>query len=490
MSCKIGKEYEGLGDAMINTVFKYVKENRMLINNDKVVLGVSGGADSVCLFFVFLELKKEYNLDLYVVHVNHGIRGEAAKNDAIYVEQLCKRYGINFILVNENVRDVAKQKRISEEEAGRNVRYEAFHNVCQKLETGKIAIAHNSDDRAETVLFNLFRGSGLKGLTGISPVRHNIIRPLLCVSRGQIEEYLNDRNITYCTDLTNLETDYTRNKIRLKVLPYISDNINVNVKEHIVQTSVMIEESLSYIETNANDCFHKIVKQKDGQYSIRIGELRTENVVIQKVVIRKVIEHLAGKLKDVTSNHVNIVLSLLESQVGKRVNLPYSIVAKKGYEDISLFVDNNDKYVSDGHSEKVIFSEEISTIPGNYFLKDKNLHFEFNLMKFKKNLIIPQNGCTKWFDYDKINNTVALRTRREGDYLQIDPKGSNKKLKAFFIDQKIPKEERDEILLLADGKHIMWVVGERISEAYKIDENTKNILMVKLYGGNEDGTQD
>lgn len=488
MSCKIGKECEGLGDIMIKQVLKYVKENQMLSNNDTIVIGVSGGADSVCLFFALLELKKEYHLDLYVVHINHGIRGEQAKEDALFVEELCSNYGVGFVLVTENVREIAKKERISEEEAGRNVRYEAFHNICNKLGANKIAIAHNSDDKAETVLFNLFRGSGLKGLTGISAIRDNIIRPLLCVNRSQIEKYLEDRNITYCTDLTNLETDYTRNKIRLKVLPYISEYINNNVKEHIVQTSVMIDETLSYIESNANDCFEKIVKQKDGQYSIRIGEFIVENIVIQKLVIRKMIERLAGKLKDITSEHVNMVLSLIEMQVGKRVNLPYSIVAQKGYEDIKLYVANNN-ITKDKTKEKILQQEEI-TIPGSYFVENENLQFEFNLIKYKKNLIIPQNGCTKWFDYDKINNTVSLRNRREGDFLQIDRRGSKKKLKAFFIDRKIPKEERDEILLLADGNHIMWVVGDRISEAYKIDENTKYVLTVKLYGGNENGTQD
>lgn len=489
MSCKIGKECEKLGDTMINKVLDYVKENKMLKPGDKVVLGVSGGADSVCLFFAFLEIKKIYDLELYVAHVNHGMRGIDARKDAIYVEELCKSHGIQFILVNENVTEIAKRESISLEEAGRNVRYDAFNNILRRFGANKIAIAHNSDDLAETVLFNLFRGTGLKGLAGISPVRDNIIRPLLCVSRKQIEEYLDERNITYCTDLTNLETDYTRNKIRLKVLPYISENINENVKEHIVQTSVMIDETLSYIETSAYDCFKKIVKEKDGQYSIHMDGFRAENIVIQKMIIRKVIECLAGKLKDITSEHVNMVLSLIHRETGKRVNLPYSIVAKRGYEEIFIFIGSKTNDVPGEENRKILNIKEI-VIPGNYFLEDRNLNIEFRLMNYKKNFIIPQNGCTKWFDYDKINNTVSLRTRKEGDYLQIDHKGSKKKLKAFFIDQKIPREERDEILLLADGSHIMWIVGERISEAYKIDENTKNILMVKLYGGNENGAQD
>lgn len=473
---------------MINKILDYIKENRMLNTGDKVVLGVSGGADSVCLFFVFLELKKIYDLELYVVHVNHGLRGEDALKDARYVEELCISHGVQFILVNENVKEIGKREGISLEEAGRNVRYESFYKALNDYKASKIAIAHNSDDRAETVLFNLFRGTGLKGLTGISPMRGCIIRPLLCISREEIENYLKERKIAFCTDLTNLETDYTRNKIRLKVLPYVRENINGKAKEHIIHTSVMIDETLSYIEKNADESMKRAVKKKNGQYLIHVDEFAHEDIVIQKLIVRKIIENLAGRLKDITNEHITMILSLISKGVGKRVNLPYSIVAKKGYEDISIFISPSGNHIIEGNSRETPVSKEI-IIPGEYDIEEKGICFSFSLMKYKKNLIIPQNGCTKWFDYDKINNTVTLRTKKEGDYLQIDQKGNTKKLKNFFIDKKIPREERENLLLLADGNHIMWVIGERISEAYKIDESTKNILIVKLHGGNVNGEQ-
>ena len=472
---------------MINKIIDYVEKNRMLNAEEKVVLGVSGGADSVCLFFMFLELKKRYHLKLYVVHVNHGLRGVDAKRDARYVEELCNNYGIEYILVSENVKEIGEKEGISIEEAGRNIRYETFYKVLVHYKADKIAIAHNSDDKAETILFNLFRGTGLKGLTGISPVRDTIIRPLLCISREEIENYLEERNITYCTDLTNLETDYTRNKIRLKVLPYIKENINEKVKEHILNTSVMIDETLSYIEKNADDAMIRTVEEKEHHYCIHIDEFTNEDIVIQKLIIRKIMKLLTGKLKDITNEHINMVISLTSKEVGKRINLPYSMIAQKGYKDIKMYVSREDNMGLKTKEKEPLYQEIV--IPGNYNIKERDIHLTFQLMNYKKNLIIPQNGYTKWFDYDKINNTVTLRTKKEGDYFQIDQKGSKKKLKNFFIDRKIPREEREHILLLADGSHIMWVIGERISEAYKIDESTKNILIVKLYGGNENGEQ-
>lgn len=468
---------------MIKKVLKYVEKNKMLHNNDKVVLGVSGGADSVCLLFVMLEIKPIYHLELYVVHVNHGIRGDEAKEDALYVEKLCRQYKIPHILVEEDIPSRARKEGISEEEAGRDARYEAFEKVFHDYGADKIAVAHNQNDSGETMLFNLFRGSGLKGLCGIPPTRGNIIRPLLETSRRNIEEYLLSRKISYQTDKTNEMTDYTRNRIRLEVLPYIVENINNNAIEHMVKTSVMIEEALAYIENNTKTSFSQLVKQQGDVYICSVEELLKEDIVIQKQLVRMIIEKMAGKLKNITSNHIDMILELLENQVGKKINLPYDILVQRDYNDI-LFLYNDNKT-----SELVGFEYKSITIPGEQYIHQTNQKIEFSLIKYKKNLRIPQNGCTKWFDYDKIDNTVVIRTRKEGDYFSIDSKGSKKKLKSYFIDKKIPKEKRDSIPLLVDGNHIMWIMGYRTSEAYKIDENTKNVLVVKIYGGYKDGTQ-
>ena len=204
---------------MLDKVITYIEENELIQKKDRIVVGVSGGADSVCLFSVLLELQKKYELELFVVHVHHGIRGEEADKDEQFVENLAKKHQIPYYCFWKNIPVLSKKRGLTEEEAGRIVRYEAFYEVLKKVNATKIAVAHNQNDCAETVLFQLFRGSGLKGMCGIFPKRDEIIRPLLGVDRKAIEAYLMQKGQAYCTDRTNLEEEYTRNKIRLSILP-------------------------------------------------------------------------------------------------------------------------------------------------------------------------------------------------------------------------------------------------------------------------------
>ena len=223
-------------------VFAYIREHHMLQAGDRVVVGVSGGADSACLLFLLLEWQKEVPTDIAVVHVDHGIRAEAGE-DARYVEQLCEERGIPFFLTRAEVRNRARMEKISEEEAGRRTRYEAFEKAAKEWGATKIAVAHNSNDRSETQLFHLFRGSGIRGLASILPVRDRIIRPLLCLERWEIEKFLQQRGIVYCKDATNEEDDYTRNRIRHHILPYAEENIVKCCVAHMNQTAELLEFS-------------------------------------------------------------------------------------------------------------------------------------------------------------------------------------------------------------------------------------------------------
>ena len=219
----------------------------MLEPGDRVVAGISGGADSVCLLFVLLEWAKKVPMELIVVHVNHGIRAEAA-SDARYVQELCERYRLPFVLVEEDIKKKALEEKCSEEEAGRRVRYHAFREAAIQYKANKIAVAHNSNDRSETMLFHLFRGSGIKGLGSILPVRDNIIRPILGLERHEIENYLQAAGVRYCQDATNATDDYTRNRIRHHILPYAEENIVQGCVSHMSQTAEMLAETEEYLE--------------------------------------------------------------------------------------------------------------------------------------------------------------------------------------------------------------------------------------------------
>ncbi|MDF2541910.1 MAG: hypothetical protein K0S47_1628 [Herbinix sp.] len=476
---------------MIQKVTEFIKENSLVMKGDRIVLGVSGGADSVCLLHVLNEVAKEYMLTLVVVHVHHGIRGQEADQDEYFVKTLCDRMSISYHTFYYDVRKMAQEEGKSEEEMGRKVRYEAFSSICQLEQCNKIAIAHNSNDNAETVLFHLFRGSGITGLTGIAASRKlksadrdiDIIRPLLCVSRTEIEAYLSEQRFEYRTDSTNLSNDYSRNKLRNQIIPLIREEINLNAVEHINQAAQQLKEIEEYITENCIIEYQKIVKKDDhNSYRILITDLQKEPVILQKGIVRKVLENLGGSLKDMEKKHVDQILSLCNKQVGKQICLPLEIVASKEYHHIRL---EKNKAWDDPMDRNRDETERITiNRPGYYGLQYSAKGILVSFFPYEKNNMIPKNRYTKWFDYDKIENTLEIRTRKEGDYIQINHLGGRKKLKDYFIDQKIPKEERSDIWLLADGDHILWILddrmSDRMSEKYKIDENTNKILSIKL----------
>lgn len=471
---------------MLNKVIAYIEQNQLIEKKDKIVLGVSGGADSICLFLILKQLIERYELELLVVHVNHGIRGEEANADEKFVKQLSEQYSILCISQQKNIPAIVKEKGISEEEAGRIVRYEVFEQIRNQYGYNKIAVAHNKNDCAETILFHLFRGSGLKGIGGIAPKRECIIRPLLACTREEIESYLHDHGQKFVTDKTNLSTEYSRNKIRLDILPYVTKEINEKAIEHIVNTAIMVTEAEQYINKNVQIMYDRIVSVKNGKYFIQTQVFSDLDSILQKGIIYKVIVSLANKKRDIERKHVEAVIELCQKQVGKKKVLPYNITAVRTYEGIMLELENekegDEKEKRDNSIKDRLIQDEIKVEIGHtYRLESFDYDIIFEKIEKETNWIeIPKNNCTKWFDYDRINNVIKIRNRRSGDYLEINAQGGRKKLKNYFIDKKIPQKKRDEILLLTDGSHVMWILGDRISEHYKVTDKTKNILKVSM----------
>ncbi len=460
---------------MLDKIIAYIEENELIQKKDRVVLGVSGGADSVCLFSVLLELQNRYELELFVVHVHHGIRGEEADGDEQFVKKLAERNNVEYYPFWKDIPGIAKERRLTEEEAGRQVRYEAFYEVLRKVNGTKIAVAHNQNDCAETVLFQLFRGSGLKGMCGIPPKREEIIRPLLGVERKEIEDYLEKKGQSYCTDGTNLEQEYVRNRIRLLILPVAEREVNEKTVAHIAKTAQLLREVESYIGRNVASAYEEIVHEKNGQYFISLLGFSKQDIVIQRELVKLVLTKTAGKAKDIEGKHVEAVLSLAANQSGKKVNLPYRMVVSREYD---YLVFGTGKAEEESEKRDIVYE----LIPNRtYRVKELSLEISLSVEKLEEKWQeIPQNTCVKWFDYDKIKNGICLRTRRNGDYFQVNAEGGTKKLKDYFIDKKIPRTERDEKILLADGSHIIWILGDRISEKYKITEATQNILKMTM----------
>ncbi|MCI8570995.1 MAG: tRNA lysidine(34) synthetase TilS [Lachnospiraceae bacterium] len=462
---------------MINKVLNYVKEYQMIEAGDMVVAGISGGADSVCLLFVLLEIRKKIPFTLRAVHVNHKIRPDASE-DADYVRDLCKRQGVPFHLVEEDVEGRAKEYGISTEEAGRRIRYRAFGEVLGG-EKGKIAVAHNSNDRAETMLFHLFRGTGLAGAGGIRPVNGNVIRPVLCLSRKEIEGWLLERNIPFCHDSTNAQDIYTRNRIRHHILTYAEEEICQGALANMNRTADLLLEAQDYIDRQEKAAIKRCVKTGTGpgRVEIRIPELLKEDVYLRGCILLYCIGQAAGSRKDITAAHIRSADRLLSGERNGEIHLPYGLAVYKKY-DLGMIQrkEAEDTAYMSGQGE---LPEHRITFPSVFEAPGLGtVEITVFLREYSQN--IPQKTYTKWFDYDKITSSAMFRARRRGDYLTINNKMGHKSLQDYFVNEKIPRQERDKIYVLADGSHIMWVPGYRMSEYYKVREDTRKIMQVSI----------
>ena len=468
---------------MLEKVYNYIKENKILESGDSVILGISGGADSVCLLVVMKELISKMDLNLTAVHINHGIRGREADADMEYVESLCKKMHVEYYGYKADIVKEAEEKKCSTEEAGRMYRYRKFAETAQITGANKIAVAHNMNDNSETVIMNLFRGTGLKGLCGIPVKRENIVRPLLCISRKEIEKFLDDRKIEYRTDSTNLTDEYTRNRIRHEILPYAETKINSHAVENIAKVSQNLSEIEDYLEEQTQKALEQTVHRCDDKVLIKEGEWNGLHDAIKKRIIRKCIFMMAGRLKDITEKHIMLVMELWKLESGKSLSLPYNICVARTYDGVEF-------RKKSAETEALASAEKCTEI--NINIKDAldetlKIHTDYGTFEISSDNPGDYNKIedllyTKWFDCDKIYNNLQIRTRRDGDYLEINDAGGRKKLKSFFIDMKIPREKRDDIILLADGSHILWIVGYRISNRYKVSADTKRCIKIKYHG--------
>jgi len=452
-------------------IFEYMGQHAMIEKHDKVIVGVSGGADSVCLLFILKKFQEKLDFSIQAVHVEHGIRGEASIADARFVKKLCGEWNIPFRLYDFDIPVIVREQRLSTEEAGRKARREAFEDACRAFGGNKIALAHHAGDQAETVLWNLVRGSGLRGLCGMWPVQGKIIRPLLEVSRAEIEHILETEHLLYRIDETNLQDLYTRNKLRLHVIPYIEQELNNRASEHIAQLSTRLQKAEAYLEAEGRRKAKELGKFRKGRAELLRTALVRQEDVMQDYIIRACLSYLDAGLKNITAEHIESIKRLAALQSGKRINLPGKMnVWNQNEMMIMDFAKNPDGGIKNPEKARLC-------IPGTTIFQGWKLKTEIELYKSQ---IIPQNKCTKWFDYDTIKDTIQLRGRSQGDYFVVNDAGGHKKLKNYFVDEKIAKEDRDKVLLLAEGSHVLWVVGYRISEAYKITKDTKRILKIQV----------
>ncbi|MDO4296605.1 MAG: tRNA lysidine(34) synthetase TilS [bacterium] len=468
---------------MREKVWREIRQKGMLASDSRVLVALSGGADSVCLFLLLKEWKERGEIAaLRALHVHHGLRQETADRDAVFCQKLCEEFAIPCKVLYVDAAAVAQEQHLSVEEAARLLRYEALEAEARawdgEMEAERekkeeqdggcrIAVAHHQDDDAETVLHHLFRGSGLRGLSGILPVRGRIIRPLLGVSREEIREFLRQEKQGWCEDETNADNTYMRNRIRNELLPWLTKNVNAEAVKHICEAKQRIAEADDFLWGQACERYPSVVLEEVGGLLLQKEALFLQHAALRPYLLKCAFEKLGGGGKDWGMVHRKMVLELFERQVGRQCSLPDGILAKRVYEGVRL--------------ERTDWAKEKGEKKRNVQKK-----YEFSLFPYEKDREIPQNRYTKWFDYDKIKNTVSIRHRKSGDFITICG-GGRKTIKEYMIHEKIPREFRSDIDLVAEGSHILWIVGYRISEMYKVTEDTRMILQIQRYGGTEDG---
>ncbi len=434
-----------------NKVTEYIYKYDMLKKDINVVLGLSGGPDSVCLFYVLLELKELIGFELSAVHVNHGIRGEEAKRDELFSKKLCEDNGVAFKCVCVDAPKESRDKAIPLEEAARDLRYAALFEAAGA--NGRVAVAHNLDDNAETILFHMARGCGLAGVCGIAPVNGQIIRPLLMVSKASILDFLKDMGYDYVYDSTNADTSYSRNYIRHSILGDLK-KVNEKALEHIGQMSLDLFNAKDYIATKVSALLDEA---RDGE-KLKKQVLLNADEYIRVQAIRSYLSSHQAKEKDVYQTHINSVLAILEKTGENSVDLANGMCVVCDYDYL---------YVRDEKTEDV-YSHEIR------ILED----FDVSL--------IPTKLYTKWFDYDKIVGGVEIRYRQAGDYLVINSGASRKSLQDYMVNAKIPRSKRDSIPLVCVGSEVLWVVGYRMGDSAKVDENTIRVMEISFLEGKRD----
>ena len=477
---------------MIQRIKQFILQHNMIEPADHLILSVSGGADSVCLLRVIWELKKEAMIqgdwDYEILHVEHGIRGKESVDDARFVQKLAEYMKVPVTVVSVDVPKFSKENKLGDEEAARILRYQAFEERA-RLTKGKIVLAHHLEDNAETVMFQMLRGSGLKGLCGMMPVRVdagvNYIRPLLCVSRQEIEVFLGNEGIDYCTDSTNNELVYSRNRLRNIVFPELR-KINNQAVLHINQSAGKLNDIWDFLSDEVQKQYDRCVFKSQDELSIKISDIKKLHKAVKSELILMLIAEIAGKKKDIGQQHIDAVLGLIELQSGREVILPYNVTVRKEFDKIRLFRrEIKEEKVDENVSEIVVRKSDLNQTDGQMeLLLEGGRKLYFKIIKFDGNMYkIPQKPYTKWFDYDKINSDFLVRKRASGDYFINDSSGHKKKLKQYFTDEKIPVSERNDIWLMAQGAHVIWIIGGRISQYYKVSQDTKTVLAVHYTGG-------
>lgn len=433
---------------------------------DTVIIGVSGGYDSMGLLLCFLKLQEEIDIKLAVCHVNHMVRGKEADEDEAFVRALAEERGLEFHAHRQDMAGFARTHKISEEDAGRKIRYGFFHEVARLYNASLIATGHNRPDQAETLIMNLIRGTGPRGLRGMDFKTGKIIRPILNISREEIEDFVDASGLGHRDDRTNFESDYRRNSIRNELIPLIEEKYNPNFQDSLYRLSLLVREDLDLIEDLIKEDLDRLcTKVREDGFIIDKPGFEALARPRQRHLIRYMIEQIRGTLSGFESSHIEDLLTTALRPTGRRKVIK-SIALYNEYDKIRLVRENQRK---DMQGMTKLIKNKVFTY-GTYKIG-------FELCPQRTSYKGSKN--TQYFCADGLEE-IVIRPRKAGDRVDIFGLGGSKKLKDLFIDEKIPQEKRDLIPIFAIGDQIIWVGGVRRSSHYLVKADCEKILKITL----------
>ncbi len=459
-----------LKDKVLRTLF----EHGLVVEKGKVLVGVSGGPDSMALLHILLTSAPGLGIALHVAHLNHMIRGKAGKADEKFVVSFCKKHSIPVTVKTVDVPRLAREMKVSLEDAGRRARYDLFESLSEEIKAERIALGHNADDNVETALMRLISGAGARGLSGIPVRRGKIIRPLLDCSRAEIEAYCREKKLKFRIDLTNLDKKYLRNRIRHELIPYLI-KLNPKVREAIRQAIEIVGADFQYLAALSEKALKgALIKNGKGSLTLDIDKLAMYPDSIRRSVLRLAIEDIKGDLENISFDHIKSILSKLPDKKRWELHLPAGVFA----------TGDGDQFEIRDHEtalpEGVAFRYELS-VPGSVEVKEAGLRISAEIIKNISGLKLKtRDGMTALLDLGKIGGKLLVRSRSQGDWFVPFGISGSKKLKDFFIDEKVPGKKKDIVPIVESRGRIAWVAGMRIDDRFKITASTKKAVRLSL----------
>jgi len=448
---------------------EYCRRRRLIEDGNRIIVGVSGGADSIVLLDLLAKIRENRGLQLMVAHFNFQLRGSESDGDEHFVAARAEQYGLEFFVERANTAECAKHSKLGIQETARNLRYEFFDNLLESSGFDKIATAHNADDNAETILLNLFRGAGVQGLSGIPVYRHDrkIVRPILFAQRKEIELYAAEESLEFRTDSSNEKEVYTRNFIRHRILPLVKEQINPTVVLTLQRSAELFRELEAYISYNARSSLEFIVTRRTAdEVHLSIPRLRSNPTLLQQYVMLMVAEQFTQKRLDF--ERVNAALGLAEGTTGSSVSLS---------EHYVIFRDRND-----------LVLRRVEPVPAFKITVLPNRRYEFNRFKFSSELLRKDDLAgfgmqgSEFVDAAAVGGAdLVLRTWSDGDAFVPLGMKKKKKISDFFVDAKVPVYEKHEFPILETSKgEVVWLCGQRIDERFKITDGTTQVLKLEF----------